>query len=706
MGIHHLLVGLMLAATVSGQSQWRRFAPVHDFEPLGGAIAADPFTGDGRYIGTTATSGGLVENWRHVDGVWVRAQTANVPPVVSGTWIAASCPGHGILLAGLGQLWRYDGNDWMQVAASGVPGFSAMEWDPVRQRLVAWRSVGSNFLTYEWDGATWQSFSQASGSINHGRLAWHGLLQRVVMLGRNSSAQAYFSWTGSSWVNHSWALNGAFGFSFSPAPNGKTIACGGWDFTYYWGGSRLWDGASEQSLDALPNAPAWRTYSLSWFDPVRQRTVVTGMFDNWTTWTWDGTQWSVSPAGPLPPSADPLVYDSWRGEVLMVGGWSSPSNEHSDLWARRDAAWVRLGTGPFAPRRYANVAFDTWRGRLVMFGGATHDSGAGAYYTFLPPETFEWDGSSWSLRTPPNPPVGTHPRSSMGAAIAFDRQRGKTVVFGGYLNFGSGWSTTLAETWEWDGVAWLQRSPSTIPPGDRYASMAFDGANGRCALRSGSSLWSWDGTDWSPANLPALPLNSQYAQLVEDPIHQTLVLLHANATFAVQGNSWVQVANRRGSNATFDLRRGAIVGIDSFGSFEFGDPAAATITPIGGGCAGSQGVALLHGEGPPRLGTTLTLHVERVPTPFAALGMLGADVGSYAGLPLPIDLGPLGLPQCSLVTAIDAVQGLLSPTWSFPIPASTTLLGAAFTVQAIVSDPGANPAAFVTSHGMRLRIGA
>ena len=55
-------------------------------------------------------------------------------------------------------------------------------------------------------------------------------------------------------------------------------------------------------------------------------------------------------------------------------------------------------------------------------------------------------------------------RNRDGPALAYDAARGRVVLFGGS---GGGY---LADTWEWDGNDWIQRTPSNSPCGRLYAA--------------------------------------------------------------------------------------------------------------------------------------------------------------------------------------------------------------------------------------------
>ena len=85
--------------------------------------------------------------------------------------------------------------------------------------------------------------------------------------------------------------------------------------------------------------------------------------------------------------------------------------------------------------------------------------------------------------------------------MTFDSARAVMVLFGGH-------NTTpmnpLADTWEWDGTTWNERTPSTAPPARIGAAMAYDAARVVAVLFGGiaatgplGDTWEWDGTNWT-----------------------------------------------------------------------------------------------------------------------------------------------------------------------------------------------------------------
>ena len=129
----------------------------------------------------------------------------------------------------------------------------------------------------------------------------------------------------------------------------------------------------------------------------------------------------------------------------------------------------------------AGFAFDSVRGVAVLFGGVSPESEA-PYNA-----TWTWDGRHWRQ-------VGTFivPPAGLVIAMAFDSARGVMVLFG---------PGNTQETWEFDGSTWQKRTPpEPLPPGGAGGSMAYDAAARRMVLLAGgdggSDTWAWDGTRW------------------------------------------------------------------------------------------------------------------------------------------------------------------------------------------------------------------
>src|SRR5262245_4263147 len=145
------------------------------------------------------------------------------------------------------------------------------------------------------------------------------------------------------------------------------------------------------------------------------------------------------------------------------------------------------------------MAFDFARGQTVLFGGLSSSG-------FCLGDTWLWNGSTWIAANGPGP------SARLGAVMAYDLARARTVLFGGRGPTGTCFCD-VSDTWEWDGTTWTQRSPLQSPPATAEAQMTYDWLRGRTVLvgsfgAATSIVWEWDGNNWSlrsPVAGPAPP---------------------------------------------------------------------------------------------------------------------------------------------------------------------------------------------------------
>jgi hypothetical protein len=84
-------------------------------------------------------------------------------------------------------------------------------------------------------------------------------------------------------------------------------------------------------------------------------------------------------------------------------------------------------------------------------------------------------------------------------ALAYDAARQRVVLFGG-------WNTGyLFDTWEWDGGTWSQRSPSASPSARFGHALAYDVARQRVVLFGGQGPTGHLSDTWAPTGRSARP---------------------------------------------------------------------------------------------------------------------------------------------------------------------------------------------------------
>ncbi|MBI2945238.1 MAG: hypothetical protein HYY25_13675 [Candidatus Wallbacteria bacterium] len=329
-----------------------------------------------------------------------------------------------------------------------------------------------------------------------------------------------------------------------------------------------WDGSSwnqRQANTASPgsNQPSGRQGHSLAYDGTRKRVVLFGGNLLNDTWEWDGTNWSLRQAGDTAnPGTDrppgrvdhALAYDGARKRVVLFGGYQS-TNTSNDTWEWTGTSWsLRQAdtASPGAnqpPRRHRHaLAYNSTRQRVVLFGG---ESSADSLN-----DTWEWDGTGWSQRQADTAAPGSNqPLRRNRHALSYDGARQRVLLFGGY-RFGPVQSDTFNDTWEWDGTSWSLTQANAVSPGadqppQRYAhAFAYDSARQRSILfggvsGSGSMLrndtWTlstsvWGGSAVSVAAAPRFAGDPGGYSVVASPLNTTTLAAGATAilTFTVQ----------------------------------------------------------------------------------------------------------------------------------------------------------------------------
>jgi Kelch motif len=203
-----------------------------------------------------------------------------------------------------------------------------------------------------------------------------------------------------------------------------------------------------------------------------------------TTWLWDGQDWRQSSGGSPGVSAGQAAYDNASRRVILLA--MADAGGAPETWAWNGSTWSLLSPVIAPTARYnAAMVADPATHKILVFGGAGGASGA------ILGDTWTWDGNQWAKLAPQaNPP----PRQE-AAAAPFTSQ-GKSVVVGGLGSAGG----ALDDAWQWDGTTW-----SAIPsPGAICCSVAIDDGSEVVVFGGGSDRATnqtrlWNGTFWVAA---------------------------------------------------------------------------------------------------------------------------------------------------------------------------------------------------------------
>jgi len=212
-----------------------------------------------------------------------------------------------------------------------------------------------------------------------------------------------------------------------------------------------------------------------------------------------------------------MAYDAAHGQVVLFGG--SGAGILGDTWVWDGSNWTeKTPSNNPSPRDAFATVYDSAHSQVVLFGGA--DSTGNSLN-----DTWVWDGTNWTQEFPDHSPSA---RNSF--AMAYDSAHGQVVLFGGYVGFDG-----LNDTWVWDGSDWSQKAPENSPPARVNTAMAYDSAHAQVVLFSGfagffalnkvpSDTWVWDGVNWSQASPQDSPPGREYSAMAYDSAHKQVVL--------------------------------------------------------------------------------------------------------------------------------------------------------------------------------------
>ncbi|MBI2390113.1 MAG: hypothetical protein HYV09_11045 [Deltaproteobacteria bacterium] len=385
--------------------------------------------------------------------------------------------------------WLFDGASWRA---------SAMSPQPSPRICAAMVSMGSKVLlhggqratdkvplddTWEFDGTRWTKLAPAtSPPVGDTPLLFATSGGPVLFVnGYNET----WRWSGTDWVKLAGAqtINGSRGVSRGGTPTIVDNA-----------GAGLWEfGGSAWSLRSLSGGPATvrglgafgaRLLAFGDGDPI------SGTHD---TWTFDGTSWSRSSERALPPSSS---VAAWGGTHVVAEGplgtweWSGTS------WSRKSSA---------VPEKPG------YQGALYGL------SDRAAHIDFSKRTWQEWDGSTWSSRTPSSWPKATE---DVSATSLGDR----VLLWGGGSFEGSAGYVSSAETWECSPgtTPSCTSKPTTVIPSAFRGVMARHGSSatlaraGRYYYGSPGTMWTWTGADWkaqSPVFQPTGMYNGRFVTI-------------------------------------------------------------------------------------------------------------------------------------------------------------------------------------------------
>lgn len=618
-------------------------------------------------------------------------------------------------------LWAWDGSTWNQLLPSTavVPSTSLrfLVHDPIRDRLVLLSITGNFVAVAESDGSTWTNVTPVAPWPPHSfsaAVTFDPVTARTTYLPIGKPTAALWRWNGTTWTSQT-VTGGANQHTarlvHDPVTSRLLLA----------GGTNFSDANTLFGLN--PAGTAWLLLASSGprareggacFDTLRNRLVFVGGTAVGTpvdssVWEWDGGPWlRRTNAPPGGRHSLTVAHDPGNDRIWLFGG-SASGEWVGDLWSHDAIGWqVQWRQDPSAP---APINPGTTLGRRLVYDDARQQLllMAGETSTF---QFWRWTGTAWSPIGGAVPPPRSHP------GVVFDRRRGRVVMFGGRVSALQ--SQVLNDTWTYDGVAWSQLFPATAPPARYEPGIAYDPLRDRVVMNGGNGLqalgetWEFDGADWHQFAGGSLFPGVSAPALAYDAERQITVAVTpaTTTTGTLRTWQWDGAVWSETFPGTPPLSRGlpallpTNAGVLSFGGSVFVSsvvyppdqrwlrtPAPASVQSFGAPGTSIAGpfVLAVPGAGP-WLGDRVVMAITGVP-PISLPGLwAGGSRTTWGGLPLPLDLGPLGWPGTMVriapeipVPVLNAQNGTASA--AIDLPPSPTLVGVELYLQALVFEP-------------------
>jgi len=217
------------------------------------------------------------------------------------------------------------------------------------------------------------------------------------------------------------------------------------------------------------------------------------------------------------------------------------------------AGWVeKFPTDSPGPRYDAAMAYDAERGKTILFGG---------YGNNYLSDTWEWDGENWKKLETANNPGARYLHQ-----MIYDANLKKIFLFGGYNR--TKWTWEDDDTYAWDGENWTRVAETGPNPSYSEFAMAYDVKNQNTIYLDHSGTWTFNGTAWSKletvTDFPKFYKIYGYSNgnvgklMAYDPVRQNVVFAYNNLdlnrfhTWIWDGASWAE----KNTNSTSIFGRG------------------------------------------------------------------------------------------------------------------------------------------------------
>ena len=274
------------------------------------------------------------------------------------------------------------------------------------------------------------------------------------------------------------------------------------------------------------------------YDPATNTSVLfSGSNGGADTWIWHGGWFPMSPATSPPERSNSGLVSDGTGNMVLFGGTTSTGNFLNDTWTWDGTTWTQQSppVSP-SPRSQMAMAYDPATSSVVLFGGCNISPGACKLG-----DTWTWNGvaKTWTQQNPIVSP------SARRAPMAYDNANGTMLLFGGDNAVG----VQYTDSWNWNGTNWVQVFPASIPtPARNSANMTYDATLGAILLFGGcagdwenslNDTWIWNGNAWRQIHPATVPHNRYDFGMVYNPEYKALLMFGGFSSGPALSDTWL-----------------------------------------------------------------------------------------------------------------------------------------------------------------------
>ena len=473
------------------------------------------------------------------------------------------------------ETWSYDaaGDRWTQMRPAKPPASRynhAMAYDAQSDRVVLFggdtgTELSGETWSYDVDSDTWALMrSPVAPSARRGTaMAYDSASDRIVLFAGEGEGVRNDTWS-YDFDSNRWSLEPSVS-----VPRFRSLHAMAYDIAkdrvVLYGGATIFT----RSPEPVDDTWAYDLESRSWtmmspsskpprlyghgvaYDRVTGRTVLFGGFTALIspgpgsfgvvdeTWTYDlaADAWTPASVSAVPSArgGHSMTYVAGSDRILLFGG-NTLSGASDETWSYDvdTDAWTNMNppVRPFA-RLAAALAYDAQSDRVVLFGGGT----VGAVFG----DTWSYDFASntWTKMQP-----AVTPTVRSGAAMAYDAQSDRIILFGGTGLLGS-----ADDTWVYDldGDTWTEMSPAVRPPARAGHAMAYDGQSDRAVMFGGFDVtgtlddtWTYDleGNSWSETRSSGRRPSPREGHAMAYDAKIDRVILFGGRDSTTEGDTW------------------------------------------------------------------------------------------------------------------------------------------------------------------------